>query len=82
MQSQVQMVPCQNKFGNNARIFGGTHGMAEAVGAATENQGIWKGSGLLADPYVKKWTFKTISFLNASRPDCYTIVLIVQECVG
>ena len=33
------MVPCPNKFGNNARIFGGTHGMAEAPGAATENQG-------------------------------------------
>ena len=42
MQSHVHMVPCQNKFGNNARIFGGTHGMAEALGAATENQGPFK----------------------------------------
>ena len=33
------MVPCQNKFGNNARISGGAHGMAEALAAATENQG-------------------------------------------
>jgi hypothetical protein len=33
------MVPCQNKFVNNARIFGGTHGMAETLGSATENQG-------------------------------------------
>jgi len=38
-QQRVHMVPCQNKFGHNARIFGGTHGMAEALGAATENQG-------------------------------------------
>ena len=51
-QSGVHIEPCQNKFGNNARIFGGTHGMAEAVGAATENQG--RDSGLLADPIVKK----------------------------
>ena len=39
MQARVHMVPCQNKFGNNARIFGSTHGMAEAPGEATENQG-------------------------------------------
>ena len=39
MQARVHMVPCQNKFVNNARIFGGTHGMAEALGAANENQG-------------------------------------------
>ena len=39
MQKQVHMVPCQNKFGNNARILGGTHGMADALGAATENPG-------------------------------------------
>ena len=54
MQSQVHMVPCQNKFGNNARIFGGTHGLAEALGAATENQGHFKGSDLLADPVRKE----------------------------
>ena len=39
MHSDVHMVPCQKKFGNNARIFGDTHGVAEALGAATEDQG-------------------------------------------
>ena len=32
-------VPCQNKFGKNARIMGGTFGMAESLVACTEHQG-------------------------------------------
>ena len=31
--------PCQNKFGKNARIMGGTFGMAESLVACTEHQG-------------------------------------------
>ena len=33
------MVACQKQIGNNTHIFGGAHGLAEALGAATENQG-------------------------------------------
>ena len=32
-------VPCQNKFGKNARIMGGTFGMAEALLSCSEHQG-------------------------------------------
>ena len=32
------IVPCQNKFGKNARRMGGTFGLAESLAAATENQ--------------------------------------------
>ena len=58
MQSRVHIVPCQNKFGINARIFGGTHGMTEALGAATENQ--WNdtphvhGVMVIVTPYQNK----------------------------
>jgi hypothetical protein len=31
--------PCQNKFGRNGRIFGGTHGLADGLTGATEHQG-------------------------------------------
>ena len=31
--------PCQNKFGKNARIMGGTFGMAESLVACIEHQG-------------------------------------------
>ena len=39
MHKAAGIVPCQNKFGHNARIFGGTHAMAESIGGATEHQG-------------------------------------------
>ena len=39
MYQKCKVVPCQNKFGNNARVMGGTFGMAESLAAATENQG-------------------------------------------
>ena len=32
-------MPCQNKFGRNARIFGGTHALADGLCAVTEHQG-------------------------------------------
>ena len=36
---KCKVVPCQNRFGKNARVMGGTFAMAESLAAATENQG-------------------------------------------
>ena len=32
------IVPCQNKFGKNARLMGGSFGLAESLASATEHQ--------------------------------------------
>ena len=39
MYEQCRAVPCQNRFGKNARVMGGSFAMAESLAAATENQG-------------------------------------------
>ena len=37
--SNCGMMPCQIKFGRNARVFGGTYGLADGLCCATEHQG-------------------------------------------
>ena len=39
MYEKCKVVPCQNRFGKNARVMGGTFAMAESLAAATEHQG-------------------------------------------
>ena len=39
MYERCGVFPCQNRFGKNARVMGGTFAMAESLAAATENQG-------------------------------------------
>ena len=39
MFEKCHVAPCQNRFGKNARVMGGTFAMAESLAAATENQG-------------------------------------------
>ena len=52
------MKPCQNKFGRNGRIFGGTHSLADGLTGATEHQANdtphFHGMGSLATPYREK----------------------------
>jgi len=82
MQSRIKMVPCQNKFGNNARIFGGTHGMAESMGAATENQGndTPHTHGVMA--VVTPYQFKSLADIRAMLEDDLSQFERIKRFIG
>ena len=64
--SDVHMVPYQNKFGNNARIFGGPHGIADALEAVTTNQGNDTPHVHAAMPIVAPYQNKTLTYIRES----------------
>ena len=69
--------PCQNKFGNNALILGGTAGMCDGFGEAVENQGEGTPHGhgfvALVTPYQHRTLMEIHDLLDTGRLHVSTI---------
>ena len=69
--NEDQSNPCQNKFGNNAYLLGGTAGMCDGMGMATEhqNESTPHGHGLvsLVTPYQHRHSGEILALLEAGK---------------
>ena len=75
--NEGQRYSCQNKFGNNARIFGGTAGFCDGLGTVLENQGEGTphghGVAIFVTPYQHRTLLQIHEMIEAQLLDVESI---------
>ena len=74
---------CQNKFGNNAMVLGGTGGMCDGTGCAVENQGEGSphehGLNTFVTPYQHRSLWDINELIEKNMFDVKSVFLYVEQ---